>query len=364
MDFDMKKTLLHVIYNLGRGGAETMLVQVIKKLPEYYNIVVTLQEDNHFEDELECDEYICLNQPSIFSIPLAALRLRKLVKARNIDIVHSHLPLSNFVARLAVPFSIPLINTIHNSILTSLDYKKWFIRFLDKSTYNFRKSIIIAVSKNALDDYFSVLSLKKGEALVLYNFVDTELFKKKTLAPETDAFRAICVASLSRQKNIAYLVNGFSLLDNSNINLHIYGSGELQKEVQNLIDVRSVDIVLKGQVTNIAATLPKYDIFVMASLFEGFSLSVLEAMAAGIPVLLSDIPSFREQCGEHAIYFDLNDPNDFAAKIKILRSDRTLCMNMANNARNYVLENFALEHYMKELKRIYNRYLPKKIPNF
>ena len=352
-----KKTILHIIYNLGRGGAETMLVQVIKKLSGYHNIVVTLQQDNHFKDELQCDEYICLNQPSIVSIPVAALRLRKLIKARDIDIVHSHLPLSNFVARLAVPSTIPLINTIHNSILTSLDYQKWFIRFLDKSTYKFRKSTIIAVSKNALDDYFSVLRLKKKEAVLLYNFVDTELYSEKILKLETEGFGAICVASLSRQKNIAYLINAFSLLKNSNMNLHIYGSGELQKELQNLINAKSVNISLMGQVKNIPATLPQYDIFIMASFFEGFSLSVLEAMAAGVPLLLSDIPSFREQCGEHAMYFDLNDPEDFAAKMLKLKSDSNLRIDMANKARNYVAGNFTLEHYMKKLKGIYNDHL-------
>lgn len=355
-----KKTILHFIYSLGRGGAETMLVRVLKELTEYNNIVVTLQGKNHFENELQCDEYICLNKPSLFSLPLAALELRRFIKSRNIDLVHSHLPLSNFVARLGVPPSIPLITTIHNSIATSGDYKKWFIRFIDKSTYNFRKSKIIAVSNNALNDYFSVLKMKRKDAILLYNFVDTEFYLKTINTGENDDFKAVCVAALSRQKNIAYLIKGFDSLKGELVELHVYGRGELKKELQNQIDLTGVKIVLKGQVDNIHVILPRYDLFVMSSLFEGFSLSVLEAMASGLPLLLSDIPSFREQCREHAVYFDLNNPEDFAKKLRMLKSDATLRTTMAANAQKYVSENFTLAHHITRLKEIYDTYITNR----
>lgn len=55
----MKKTILHIIDNLSRGGAETMLVAVTKNLPDYHNIIVTLNEVNEFEEgEVKCDELI------------------------------------------------------------------------------------------------------------------------------------------------------------------------------------------------------------------------------------------------------------------------------------------------------------------
>lgn len=353
----MKKTIIHIIYNLGRGGAETMLVRVLAELQGYRNIVVTLQGDNHFPEELQCDEYICLNKPSLLSLPMAAMQFRSLFKKHKVDVVHSHLPYSNFVARLGVPPSIPLITTIHNSISTSGDYKKWFIRFLDKSTYDFRESTIIAVSRNALNDYFSVLNIKKKDALLLYNFVDAGVYDDQVSEKGKGSFDAVCVAALSKQKNIPYLIEGFSVLKKEDINLHIYGRGELHDSLQALIDLKGSKVTLKGQVSNIPVMLPQYDLCVMSSLFEGFSLSVLEAMAAGVPLLLSDIPSFREQCKEYALYFDLDDPGDFVRKLLMLKSDNNLRTRMAMNARQYVLENFTLEHHMDSLNAIYKNHL-------
>lgn len=138
-----KKTIIHVIYNLGRGGAETLLVQVLKELRDYRNVVVTLSPENHFNSELLCDELICLNRPSLTSIPMAVLDLKKIIKEQKPTIVHSQLPLSNFVARLATPARIPLITTIQNSISFSKDYKRFHIRLLDRLTYKFRKSTTI-----------------------------------------------------------------------------------------------------------------------------------------------------------------------------------------------------------------------------
>ncbi len=75
-----KKTIIHFIYSLGRGGAETMLVQALKELGEYNNIVITLYENNRFENELNCTEYICLNKRSLWCMPVSIFSIRKLIK--------------------------------------------------------------------------------------------------------------------------------------------------------------------------------------------------------------------------------------------------------------------------------------------
>ena len=348
-----KKTILHLITNLARGGAETMLVRFIRELTEYNNIVVTLQRDNHFEDELVCDKYICLNKSSLPAIPFAAWQLRKIIKSCKADIVHSHLPVSNFTARLATPAGIPLITTIHNSIATSKDYKHSFIRLLDKATYYFKKSTIIAVSKGAMDDYFSVLKIKPGNAVLLYNFVDTAKYNSTVIKQQHDTFKVVCVGALSVQKNIGWLIHAFKELKNENIELHIYGQGGLQKELQDLIDQYDVSVILKGQVKNIHEVLPAYDLYVMSSLFEGFSLSVLEAMALQMPLLLSDIPSFREQCADTAMYFDLNNVAGFVQKIKTIAADKNLQAKMGLAAKERAVNNFTLEKYMAGLREIY-----------
>lgn len=349
----MKKTVLHFIYSLGRGGAETMLVSVLKELSEYNNIVVTLYKDNHFEQELVCDKFICLNKPSLLSIPFAAMQLRSLIKKYKVDLVHTHLALPIFVARLATPAAIPLVTTIHNSIATSKDYRRSIIRMLDKTTYRLRESTIIGVSNDTINDYFSVLKIKNGKAILLYNFADTNKYKNENLKKQHYTFKIVCVGALRSQKNMSYLINAFKLLQNQNVELHIYGSGPLQTQLQEKILKLKVNVVLKGEVKNIQEILPQYDLYVMSSFFEGFSLSVLEAMAVKLPMLLSDIPSFKEQCQDCALYFNLNEIGDFAQKVLLLKADEKLLNEIAIKGYQRVRENFTLQHHMKQLKDIY-----------
>jgi glycosyltransferase involved in cell wall biosynthesis len=353
----MKKTICHFIYNLGRGGAETMLVRVLKELTAYRNIVVTLQDKNNFGDELQCDEYICLNKPSLLSLPSAAIQLRKLLKKHKVDMLHSHLPQCNFVARLAVPGNIPLVTTIHTSIATAIDYKKWYIRVLDKLTYQYKSSVIIAVSNGSLKDYFSVLHLKPHQTFVLYTFVDTEQYKVQPAAPHTDSFSIIAVGALRKGKNYGYLIEAFTKLTGNKIELHIYGNGPEKENLQQAIDAAKVPVVLKGQVSNIHEVLAGYDLFVMPSMFEGFSLSVLEAMAMQMPMMLSDIPSFKEQCADTAIYFDLNNTDDFVNKFSKIAADKNFRDKLALAAKERVMNNFTLAHHMAGLQKIYTQVL-------
>ena len=354
-----KKTIVHIIYNLGRGGAETMLIAVLKELQEYNNILVTLNCENHFGEDLPCSKYICLDVKHIPLLPFYSFRLRQIIKENKADIVHTHLFWPTFLARLSVPKKIPLITTIHAFIATSVEYKNWYIRWMDKFSYRLRKNIIIAVAKGALTDYFAFLHLKPYKSYALYTFVDTRIFSTsiKNVEIKSSDFLLASVGALRIQKNHVYFVEAFRLLKNENIELHIYGEGPLQTGLQKLIDEYEVKVILKGEVNNIQQIIGNYNLFTMSSTFEGFSLGVLEAMALERPLLLSDIRSFREQCEDTAVYFNLNDPADFTQKLKQLMADKNKLMTLGNNAKSRALENFTLEHHMKGLRSIYNETL-------
>ncbi len=215
----MQKKIIHFIFNLSRGGAETMMVRVIKELPEYEHVVVTLFPGNHFGEELQCKKWISLNIKSLVGLPIAFFKFRKLVKEEKPDLVHTHLFWPTFVARLSLPKKIPLITTIHAFIATSVEYKKWFIRFLDKISYRLHKSVIIGVAKGATAEYFSFLKLKPYKCHSIYTFVDIARFNHNgiTVKKEYEGFRLISVGALRLQKNHRYLVDAFSLLKNEHI---------------------------------------------------------------------------------------------------------------------------------------------------
>jgi L-malate glycosyltransferase len=356
----MKKKIVHFIFNLGRGGAETMMVRVIKELPDYEHVVVSLFPLNHFGKELECGKQVCFNFTSLFQLPLGIFKFRKLVKNEKPDIVHTHLFWPTIIARMAVHRRIPLITTIHAFVATSVEYTHWHIRFLDKLTYRFRKSIIIVVAKGALNEYFSFLKLKPWKAYHLYTFVDINRFKVTQVVPGavSPVFKVISVGALREQKNFYFLVEAFKQLKGMPVELHIYGTGNLLNELEQQIQATGVNVQLKGEVTNIEAILPQYDLYAMASKFEGFSLSVLEAMAMGMPLLLSDIASFREQAEEIASFFSLDNNSDFVAKLTLLMNmDSSERKRLGEKAKQRAVDNFTLPKHIEGLRHIYNEAL-------
>lgn len=355
-----KRTILHIIYNLGRGGAETMLVKVVKELTDYNNIIVTLFPQNHFKDELICDKYYCLNLNSIAQIPFGGGRLKKIIKENNVDIVHSHLFWPTILARIGVPKHTPLITTIHAFIATSVEYKKWYIRLLDRLTYKLHKNIIITVAKGALDEYFSFLKVKRYRAYALHTFVDIKIFNDSNLAVVTDnnnIVKIVTVGALRQQKNHKFLLEAFKHLDNTKFQLDIYGEGPLRQKLETIITENNLNVHLKGEVRNIEKIINHYRIFVMSSTFEGFSLSVLEAMALRMPLLLGDMESFREQCENTAVYFDLNNVKDFTEKLISLSSDPARLKDMGNAGYTRAVNNFTLEQHMEGLRKIYKEVL-------
>jgi glycosyltransferase involved in cell wall biosynthesis len=353
----MKKKIIHFIFNLGRGGAETMMVRVIKELDEYEHVVVTLFPLNNFGSELQCDKLVCLNLWSLFSLPLAVFKFRRLVKKEKPAIVHTHLFWPTVIARAAVPKNIPLVTTIHAFIASSVEYRNWHIRFLDKLTYRLRKSIIIVVARGALEEYFSFLKLKPYKAYALYTFVDVNRFdaSNATVKTTSPVFRLISVGALRTQKNHALLINAFAQLKNEPIELHIYGLGNLQQRLQQQIDETGARVELKGEAKNIELIIPQYDLYIMSSGFEGFSLSVLEAMAMGMPLLLSDIPSFREQCEGLADYFSLQNADGLAQKIRELSKEgKAVLTAKGEQLRQRAICNFTLPQHIAGLRKIYS----------
>jgi glycosyltransferase involved in cell wall biosynthesis len=150
------------------------------------------------------------------------------------------------------------------------------------------------------------------------------------------------------------VVAAMAKLTNKPVELHIYGVGELQEDLQNKINETGANIILKGEVNNINEILPQYDLYVMSSTYEGFSLSVLEAMAMGMPLLLSDIKSFREQCEDIACYFSLTDAADGTRQIEMM-AEKNLqeLQQMGERAKQRAVANFTLQKHLQGLRTIY-----------
>lgn len=348
----MKKKLLHIIDSLGPGGAERLVVDVICNLPHYEHHLIILNEPEDLRAELPPDCYYTnLKRKSNKEIFQHARTIKRYIEVNGIDLVHAHLFFSSVIARLATSKKIPLFNSIH--IISSLDNysKSKLALYLEKLTYR-KHHHIIAVSKEALNDFDKWVGIK-GSSTVLYNFIRDEFFQP-SIAQKSfgQSLRLVAVGNLRYQKNYPYLLEAFKTMP-ANVSLDIYGIGYLHDSLKKEIEASNLPVRLMGGAKQLHKILPTYDAYVMSSFFEGQPLSLLEAIACGLPAILSDTPVLREVTGEDALYFDLNDPKDFVSKIEqVLRGEIDITKNMVS-AFNRIKTFARKETYLKSLTSLY-----------
>jgi L-malate glycosyltransferase len=351
----MRKKVLHVIDSLTRGGAEVLLIGVIQSLPDYEHQVVTLENKIDFSSkELNSVQVTSLGFYGKSQIPAAVFKLRNFIKQYQPDIIHSHLFWSTVIARLARPGKIKFIFTVHS--ILSLDAFKvnYLSLILEKFTYS-KNQILISVSKAVQEDYNKYIGIK-GQDYVLHNFIEPAFVQPTYKSFENKKLlRMVAVGNLKAVKNYQFLIDAFKELKGADVSLDIYGEGSLRIELQKEIDEFCLPIRLMGKINRVYEVLPNYDIFVMSSIYEGFGIAPVEAMAAGLPAMLSDIPVLREITNNNAIFFNLNETNVFVQKIKSILDGDTDLDSIAKAGHQYAGTISNKIVYINILKSIYSK---------
>lgn len=353
-----KKRIVHVIDDLGRGGAETLLVDLLKSMHEEYEIIlVTLRSRLEFDrSEILCKEFIALHYNGWKDVIPASIHLRKLIKQYKPDLVRCQLYYSTIVTRLACPKTIPLFFSVHATMDDDpvAAHKRYFLLMLEKLTYH-RYQYMIGVTQAVIDS-FKRIHPKCGTTFLLHNFVRDEFFQNTTMPfyQKGDTLKLVTVSNLRLIKNIPYLVEVMNLLKNENILLDVYGDGPMKEEIQQKIDDYGlINMKLMGKEKNISKILPSYHVFVSCSTVEGFGIAVAEAMSMGLPVIVSSIPVYREVCEDKAVYIDNKSPADLAEKIKNILNGRIDIKGQSVVNRDYAKEKFSRQGYLQKLKFIY-----------
>jgi glycosyltransferase involved in cell wall biosynthesis len=314
----MKRTILHIIDSLELGGAELLLAGVINSLKDYRNIVVYFKESNNdLKNKINYDQLTFIKYSGKKSILACALKLRKKINKEKPNIIHSHLYWSTIITRLAlIGKNIKLFTTYHNCYY-DLGYKNIFLnKLLDKLTYN-RKQVIIHVSRSQQIKIDKQIGIKKS--YVLYNYINDIFFNTNfSYIPNRNGLRIVTIANLKTEKNQGMAIEAISELKQKISKYDIYGEGPLKAHLTEKIVSHNMGdtIELKGQAQNIQDILIQYDLFLLASTHEGFGIAVVEAMAIGIPLLLSDIDVFKEITEGNALFIHKNSKSDLKQKLE------------------------------------------------
>ncbi len=352
------RRVLHVIDSLTIGGAEKLLVEVVNSMNGFEHHIISLSDKNDLEGEInnEC-KVLKLGFKSKKDIFRCVKKIRRYINENRIEIVHSHLVMANVIARLASPRNIKVFNSLHSLIgETHFSDRFSWQRVVEKCTYRSRHHLI-AVSKHVLKDYQRHIGVK-GKAEVLNNFVGDKFFAETY--QKTDArngLKMIAVGSLKPQKNYDFLLQAFKYLSES-ITLDIFGDGPLRSELEQTIDLYGINNVrLRGIGTHMEAKIKEYDLYVMSSIAEGHPIALLEAMALGMPVIISDIPVLREATGDFSLYFSLSNSKEFVNKITDIAEGKVDLNRYAEYNLAYAKKIGNKENYLIRLGNLYNSHL-------
>lgn len=298
-------------YNIVTGFDKTIINPVIVTLfPEKKLSWL----DKFREEGLEIIQFNC-NSLSLFS---ARKKLMKLVKERNVSVVHAAGVRAVITASL-LPKSVKTVMTAR-SHMADLEEKensfvnmvaRWFFKYALK-----RINVLASCSKSLAAD----LQKECGLSFVpIQNGVDTDKFvplsndEKKQLKAKlgipSDKLIFISCAVLYPRKNMELLINSFCKLKRCDYIFLIVGEGEEKDKLQYLAK-NNPNIVFTGKKSNVQEYYQASEVFVSSSLAEGLPNTVLEAMACGLPCVLSNIGSHEEILEydkEAGVILDLNN---------------------------------------------------------
>ncbi len=214
---------------------------------------------------------------------------------------------------------------------------------------------ILTVSEFSKSEILRFYPFLKPERIsVVYNAIDLQLFKPSAISQQPSVPFVLCVSSIDPRKNFARLIEACQGLTDAK--LYIVGKNNRVFSQQKELDTTSGNIHFLGKVSDdeLVRLYNQAACFVFPSLYEGFGLPPLEAMACGCPVLVSDIPVEREVCGDAAQYFNPLDPNDILHTIKqFLNCDDVIREKMCQKGYKNIMR-FSWEKSAQALMKIVN----------
>jgi len=288
-----------------------------------------------------------------------------------LDLLHVHYAIPHasaaYMAKKIVETQgrkIPVITTLHGTDITLVGRDKTFAPVVAFSIN--QSDGITAVSQNLRDETYHIFDIKK-EIQVIHNFVDVNRFRKKPI----DAFKRVIApngekillhaSNFRAIKRVEDVVRIFA-----EVNKHIrskllfVGDGPERPAAENLCRDLNLcdDMRFVGKQEQMEEILAVADLFVLPSEYESFGLAALEAMAAGVPVISTNVGGLPE-INVNGVTGYLNNVGDIAGMsqhaIEILGNQATLQRFKANAAEH--AKKFDIHNIVPQYEALYNRFL-------
>jgi glycosyltransferase involved in cell wall biosynthesis len=369
---------MHVVLNLRVGGLERVVVDLVRGLDRtrYRAEVCCLDEGGALQREL-----VSLGVP-VTTLGLSRVgggavleRLVERMRAGPVDVVNTHNVLAHKFGALAARCAgVPVvIHTKHgrNFVKRPFEQPKTQIYGHLLSWISDR---IVAVSENARDVCSRYELVPRWKLVTIANGVDVGRFEApvdrtallRELGIPADARIVGNVARFVPEKDHASLVRAFErvLVAVPRAYLLLVGDGPLMDAAARLCHERGIDerVKLVGLRSDVTKLLKLFDVFVLSSITEGTSISLLEAMSAEVPVVATAVGGNPELVthGVTGLLCPARDPDQLAARIVEALSDPVRAQALAANAKARVLARHSFERTAAVYMDLYEELLARK----
>jgi glycosyltransferase involved in cell wall biosynthesis/O-antigen/teichoic acid export membrane protein len=295
---------------------------------------------------------------------LALIDLTTYLRKDQVDVVHTHCSIPGVVGRLAawlagVPVIVHTVHGFHFHERTS-----WFTRLpylMAERLCGLVTDTLLTQNRGDLEQAERFGIGPRSRRYHIGNGVDLQRFRPEEQRESTDGrITVTCVARLEPVKNHGMLFEAVAILKRRGLSLRVrlVGDGKLRGGYQQLCRRLGIDGMVEflGYRNDIPAILAGADIAVLTSVKEGLPRAVLEAMAAGLPVVATKVPGTREvvRHGETGLVVELGDTEGLADALDRLIGDAALRERMGQRGRKVATEEFDERPIVDRLRQLYD----------
>jgi glycosyltransferase involved in cell wall biosynthesis len=372
--------ILHIIPNLKKGGAERIVIDIVRILNQNtsYQVKLILFEDK-IEYDVEDIKKLIEIVPSKVQLSitkkhqLSITELQKTIELFQPDSIHSHLFEAEIVSRSCTfpkakwfTHSHDRMSSLNNLNLVTIKSKRDLTNYFEKRYLLkcYRKNggnNFIAISEDISCFLRTVLPKDLQSIQLLQNAIDVKRFEKLmdfNKVRDNVVFNMVSIGRLDKNKNHQLLIDVVLELKNRKIPVHltIVGEGDERISLQEkIVQLNLSDqLSLVGLQEKVEMYLWNADLYIHSAITEGFGLTLIEAMACGLPVVCTDAKGNRDliQEGENGFMVGERDPKLLADKIELLLKNDNLRQQMGEKARKFA-QGFGMEKYVESLLLLY-----------
>lgn len=351
------------------GGAQTHVLELSKMMAQNgHEVYILFSKGEEIFDLTEFKNIHCRQlEYLVHKIDLihdfkSFIEMKRILKEINPDILALHSSKAGIIGRLAASsLNIPTVFTAHGWSFTEgiSPFKRKVFSQIEKRIAK-KTDYIITVSHydEKLAKVFKIEP--RFELQTVHNGIND--FYEENIR-SSDEIKVVMVARFQTPKRQDLLLHAFSKLPNSTSKIIFIGDGEKCGEVMMLAKVLNLErrVEFLGARKDVPRLLADANVFVLISEFEGLPISIIEAMASGIPVIASDVGGVSEliKHGENGFIVN-NDELEISKYLKLLTENHKMRREMGEKARELYLENFQFKKTYWETLSIYENVIEKR----